>query len=244
MFNQSFTKDPVNSPGTVTPSTRGQSALANTRQYKWFNNKKLVIFLSVFASAVLLLIGFFAYNTFFKKTMTPSQAALDRYTSQTDKQAQLVISNLTGFNWSNLPRLNGSEKHMLTALLILSNEQSAVFQPEVATVTLTKAEIENLKLEKMDLNVTKDNLTKLINTLIAIETDYQKKGLVPAGTHLQRLNILKNYFGKHLPQQKHKIPEEAKETTGVIKVADNQLDFAKALLSRYNNWLSSVNLNL
>ena len=169
------------------------------------------------------------------------QSAVNIQTSPNNLKDQQVIKNLTGFDWSNLPtKLNGSEKQALAVLLLLYSEETDAFRPEITAANLILPEdINKSGLVELNSDPTGENLQKLIENLIAIETIYQQKGLMPAQTHIARLNILKTYFVKKLPQKKYKVPAEAKEISGGIVIADNHLDYSKTLITRYNNWLRS-----
>lgn len=195
----------------------------------------------LFLTIVLLLIAIVVYLLLNLKPPNTYQAPTS--VSTTDKSSQEVIRDLTGYDWANLPKnLGGSSKDKLTMLMLAYNEESSVFFPEVTTVTLNSAEVKELKLESLQEEVSKDNLSKLFDRLLSIEKKYGEKGLIPADDHISRLTTLKNYFTKHTLSQKDKVPEDAKKISSDIKVASDQLDYAKVLLVRYNNWLTYVSV--
>lgn len=193
----------------------------------------------VIIGTCLLLIALFIIGSNIRKTTinksNPNKPA--DYVSIIDDQNQGTIKKLTNYAWSKpLSGLNGSENNILTLLLLLFSEETAVFRPEVDGVILSTKEIADLKLTTLSTDFNKDNFQKLFDNLITIETKYQEKGLIPASTHLERLKVLKNYFAKYQPKKNYKVPQNAKEISGGIVVATNQLDYAKILISRYNNW--------
>jgi hypothetical protein len=188
---------------------------------------------------VLLGSGFFVLNS---RKEQPAPSTLNVYTSDQDTRAQETIKELTGYDWSNVPEnLGSSEKQLLSGLLLLYNEQSSVFRTEIPTISLNRVEAENLKLETIPTDVSKENVAKLFDMLIKVETSYRDEGLVPASAHLERLQYLQGYFEKHTPSEKNKIPEDAKKISSDLVIADNHSAYMKAILERYNNWLEFVN---
>lgn len=205
-----------------------------------FSNKRLLFALVTIILIIIISAGVILTQQINKsKPAPPSKVAY--HVSTIDDQNQQVIKKLAGFDWSSVPKnLNGSQKQMLVTLLLSFSEETAVFWPEVKTVALTQEDISKLNLQKLPEDPKKENFQKLFDYLNSIENVYKDKGLIPANAHIERLNILKTALTKNTPSVKNKIPEDAKKISSDLKVADNQLDYSKTLLTRYNNWLGSL----
>jgi hypothetical protein len=195
-------------------------------------------------AAIVILVFLIAVTVFFFliKPQASAPTLVNAYTSDQDSRSQETIKELTGYDWSNIPKnLGGSEKQMLAGLLLLYSEQSSVFRTEIPSISLNRLEAENLGLEEISTDVNKENVTKLFEMLIKAETSFQGEGLIPATAHLERLEYLKAYFDKSLPIEKNKIPEDAKKISSDLVIAEDHSSYLKAILERYNNWLEFVN---
>lgn len=216
--------------------TQNQTSFPNTAQGSTKKRKLALIFL-----IVITLIAIIILLPKGSRTQPAQSMKTDNYVSRVDRSNQQIIKNLTGYNWSYFSaELGTSEKQMLAVLLLLYNEETAVFYPEIQKIKLNSIDVKQLNLSALPTEPTKENLTKLIDSLINIENNYDKLGIIPAKTHVERLKLLRDYFDKNFVNSNYKIPDDAKRISEGVQVATNQKDYAKKMLVRYNNWLKQL----
>ena len=166
--------------------------------------------------------------------------------SEIDQQSQEKIKGITNYDWQSFTKgsKKGTQEEKLAALLLFYKEEDyafKLFSTMERGASINQQEKDALQFAQIDQNITKDNIILLLNNMNKLWELYEKKGVTEAKIHFERIKILKEYFGKYEVGD-DSVPKEADGITAGFRVAENQQDFMKLLIQRFNIFINTVRL--
>ncbi len=120
------------------------------------------------------------------------------FVSQGDSDFQQRVKNVTGYDWTNFLDADENGKSKTAALMLLSNEISALddnYNFVNRSAGLGKGEIGITRLNATDSS--RANLLKLIGNVKSAENAFAAKGMASAKTRADRMSVIENFFGKY-----------------------------------------------
>ncbi|MFH0832469.1 MAG: hypothetical protein V1900_01965 [Candidatus Aenigmatarchaeota archaeon] len=207
-------------------------------------SKRIVFEICVLVLLVVILSWQFLPRFIEEKAEKPNVMLDDVfYVSDSDSTAQEKIKNVTGCDWSCIIDADGEQKG--TAIFLLASEMS-VIEKQYEYVNKSfgiSDEWDSLNLNEIGTSRSKENVIKMIDGMVEIESFFDEKGLTE-DARINRLNFLKYYFSEYgLPEGEINSEENAmiKDILGLSgSDIDSYGELISILIIRYNIFLRSV----